>query len=83
MKQYVFFVQMQSQVLAGLVIRGYIWYFGFFMSCVWHLIPFQIHNSPIFGNVVFVVLEVYNRFDGFRTNFFEKVKMSANVSKTK
>ena len=27
-----------------------------------------------FGNVVFVVLEVYNRFDGFRTNLFEKLK---------
>ena len=24
------FVQLQNQVLAGLVIRGYVWYFGFF-----------------------------------------------------
>ena len=83
MKQYVFFLQMQSQVLPGLVIRGCVLYFGFFTSCVWHLIPCQIKNSPLFGNVVFVVLEVYNRFDGFRTNLFEKVKRLADATKTK
>ena len=38
MKQYVFFVQMQSHVLAAPVLEGYIWYFGslhpaFEMSC--------------------------------------------------
>ena len=28
MEQYVFFVQMQSHVLAVLVCEGYVWYFG-------------------------------------------------------
>ena len=29
MKEYVFLVQMHSHVWTGLVIRGYVWYFGF------------------------------------------------------
>ena len=80
LEQYVFFVQKQSRVWAALNIRGYVWYFGFFTSCVWHLIPCQIKNSSFSGNVVFVVLEVYNRFDGFRRNLLKRL---ADAIKTK
>ena len=59
MKQYWFYVQIQIHVLAGLVNRGYVWYFGFYVVCFTsHTMPNIKKKQCLFANVVFVVLFV-------------------------
>ena len=59
MKQYVFFVPMQSDVLGALFFVGYVWYFGslhpaFKMSGDIQYLEKQL--LMFFGNVVFALL---------------------------
>ena len=75
MKQYVFFIQKQSHVLAALFFERYVRYFGslypaFEMSCDTEYL--EKNSFWLFGNVVFVVLYCMQFFWWFLYKLSEK-----------
>ena len=76
MKQYVFFVQMPSQVLAALFFERYVRHFrslhpAFEMSCDTEYL--EKTASDFFGNVVFVVLDYVQLFWWFSYKTVRKI----------
>ena len=75
MKQYVFFVQMPSHVLAAVFFERYVRFFGslhpaFEMSCDIEYLEDRL--LIFFGNMVFVVLDCVQLFWWFAYKPFEK-----------
>ena len=76
LKQYVFFVRMQSHVSAGLVFDDYVWYFWSFLSRVWDVLGYRVLKKTAFGFLEtwcpsFCI--VCNCFDDFCTNLLKKI----------